>query len=203
MHVLEKAVIDLLRGYLDISNDKIFTGGRYKPIDVSPCVTVQQASEVNLSGNHMPGATESIKLKYDAEVWINVWCDTDEQRDSLVEQIELRIFQALSNHYTTCAKYNEGNCDFLEDECATLNVTNGRTAKNQCPYPNEYGYCNWFKKNQIIKRTFAISGKQKMDELNLSKPILRTLIKLEMNYYKLHEVGGHAIGNLIVDEDLL
>ena len=48
MYALEKAVIDLLRNHLSISNDKIFTGSRYKPSDVTPCVTVNQAFEVQV-----------------------------------------------------------------------------------------------------------------------------------------------------------
>ena len=203
MFPLEKAFIDLLRGNLSISNEKIFTGNRYRPIDVTPCVTVQQASEVQVLTKQIPGPTEVIRSEYDAEVWINVWCNTEEERQSLVEEIETRIFQALANHYTTCDNYVNGDCGFLKDECATLNITNGRTAKNQCPYPYTYEYCSWFQKNQIIKRTFAINGKQEMDELEVSKSVLRTIIKIDATYYKLHEIGGHEIGNLIVNEELL
>ena len=203
MYALEKAVIDLLRNHLSISNDKIFTGSRYKPSDVTPCVTVNQASEVQVSTRQMPGPEEIIQSEFDVQIWINIWCDTEEERTQLIDEIELRIFQALADHYTACANYNEGECTFLEEDCATLNIINGRTAKNQCPYPHDYHYCSWFKQNRIIRRTFAVNGKQDLDELDLSKPVLRTIIKVDMNYYKLHNIGGHKIGNLIVDEELL
>ncbi|MBR3139706.1 MAG: hypothetical protein IKF11_02410 [Methanobrevibacter sp.] len=202
MHVLEKAFIDLLRNNLSIPDEKIFTGSRYKPIDVTPCITVNQASEVQVSAKQMSGPEEFIRLEYDAEVWINIWCNTEEQRTTLIDEVELRIFQALANHYTTCSRYADGDCTFLEDECATLNITNGRTAKNQCPYPHTYEYCSWFKKNQIIKHTFAIDGKQDMDELDLAKPVLRTIIKVDMTYYQIHIIGGHPIGDLILDDKL-
>lgn len=203
MFLSEKAFIDLLRGNLSVSDDKIFTGSRYKPIDVTPCVTVNQASEVQVLTKQMPGSEEFIRSEYDVQVWINIWCNTEEQRSTLIEEVETRILQALANHYTTCARYTDGDCTFLEDECATLNITNGRTAKNQCPYPNTYEYCSWFKKNQIIKNTFAIEGNQDMDELDLAQPVLRTIIKVDMTYYKIHTIGGHPIGRLIVDEELL
>lgn len=203
MFLPEKAFIDLLRGNLSISDDKIFTGNRYKPSDVTPCVTINQASEVLVSAKQMSSPNEIIKLEYDVQVWINIWCNTEEQRTNLIDEIETRILQALANHYTTCTRYNDGECTFIEGECATLNITNGRTAKNQCPYPNIYDFCSWFKKNQILKNTFAIDGIQDMDELDLAKPILRTIIKVDMTYFKIHTIGGHPIGNLIVDEELL
>lgn len=203
MFLSEKAFIDLLRGNLSISDDKIFTGNRYRPIDVTPCVTVNQASEVQVLAKQMPGPEEIIRLEYDVQVWINIWCNTEEQRTNLIDEVETRILQALANHYTTCARYDDGECTFLEDECATPNITNGRTAKNQCPYPHTYKYCSWFKKNQIIKNTFAIDGKQDMDELDLAEPVLRTIIKVDMTYYKIHTIGGHPIERLIVDEELL
>lgn len=203
MHIMEKALIDLLRNHLSLPNDKIFTGNRYRPIDVSPCVIIQQVSEVQVSTKHIPGSNECIKSENNVEVWINIWCDTEEQRNSLIDEVETRIFQALANHYSTCANYINGNCDFLKDECAALNITNGRTAKNQCPYPYTYEYCNWFNQNNILQNKFIISGTDEMDELNLTKPILRSIIKIDANYIKFYSIGGHPIKNILIDEELL
>ena len=204
MFPMEKAVWDLLKDSISYENNIVIPlVRRLLPQDETPCITIQQASEVYISGNRKPGPKESIRLENNVELWINIWCDTEEQRTSLVNQVETRIFQALSDYYTTCAQYDKGDCTFLEDECATLNITNGRTAKYQCPYPHDYGYHSWFKQNNIRKSTFAITGKQDMDELDLAEPLLRTIIKVGMNYYKFYNIGGHAIGNLIVDEELL
>lgn len=203
MYLSEKAFIDLLRNNLSISNEKIFTGNRYKPIDVTPCVTVNQVSEVQVSTKQIPGPEEVIQSQYDVQVWINIWCNNEEERTTLVDEVEQRILQALADHYTTCNNYHDGQCTFLSDECATLNITNARTAKNQCPYPNTYEYCNWFNKNNILKRSFAITGKQDMDELDLTKPVLRTIIRVDMNYYTIYNIGGHPIGNFTINEGLL
>ena len=203
MNPLEKAFIDLFRGNISLSNEKIFTGNRYRPVDMSPCITIQQASEVQVSGKQMPGLPEMIRLENNVEIWVNIWCDTEEERNSLIEEVETRILQALANHYTTCAKYDDGHCDFLNNDCATPTITNGHTAKNQCPYPIDYGYSSFFEQNHIIKRTFGITGKQELDELELSKPVLRTIIKLDMNYYKFYNIGGHKTENILIDEELL
>ena len=58
MQLLEKAVIDLLRNHTTLPNEKIFTGNRYRPYDVSPCITIQQASETPVSAKQIPGKYE-------------------------------------------------------------------------------------------------------------------------------------------------
>lgn len=203
MFILEKALIILLRGYLNIPEDKIFTGSRHRPIDRTPCITIQQATEVQIGREIIPGKTEVIQTKNNVEVWINIWANTEEERNSLLSQVETRIFQALANHYTTCDNFNERHCNFLDGECEALTVINGRTAKNQCPYPHKNQYTSWFKKYHIIKPSFTISGRQDMDELDLSQPVLRTLIKLDMDYYRNYGLGGHELEDIIIDEELL
>lgn len=203
MQLLEKAVIDLLRNHTTLPNEKIFTGNRYRPYDVSPCITIQQASETPVSAKQIPGEYETIKIKHNAEVWINIWCNTEEERQSLIDQVELRLFQALADHNTTCGNYTNGDCLFLQGECQTINVVNGRTAKNQCPYPKENRYVSWFKQNQIVKSSFTVNGNTDLDELDLTKPILRTIVKISMDYYKTYNVGGHQINNVSINEELL
>lgn len=204
MFPMEKAVWDLLNGNIFYNDSQVISlVRRLTSDDETPCITIQQAAEVQISGKQIPGQSEIIQLENNVEVWINIWCDTEEQRASLVEQVETRIFQALANHHTTCVKFDDGNCDFLKSECATLNSRNGHAAKKQCPYPEEYGYESWFKQHKILKRTFGITGKQDMDELDLTNPVLRTIIKLDMNYYKFYNIGGHEPEDILIDEALL
>ena len=201
---MEKAGWDLLNGYIKFNDvDVISLVRRLTSQDETPCITIQQAAEVQLNRDFCHGNHEIIRTENNVEVWINIWANTEEERNSLLNQVETRINQALGNHYTTCVQYNEGNCDFLDDACAALNITNGRTAKNQCPYPKDYNYSSWFIQNKIIKNSFTISGRQDMDELDITQPILRTLIKLDMNYYRTFDIGGHEINDIIIDEELL
>ena len=201
---MEKAVWDLLNGNVKLDDvDVISLVRRLTSEDETPCITIQQAAEVQLNRQVMPGKHEVIMTRNNVEVWINIWANTEEERNYIINQVEHRINQALANHYTTCANYNQGNCDFLEDACAALNITNGRTAKNQCPYPKDYNYKSWFIQNKIIKNTFTISGRQDMDELNITQPVLRTLIKLDFDYFRTYDLGGQEIKDIIIDEALL
>ena len=157
---MEKAVWNLLNGNVKLDDvDVISLVRRLTPEDETPCITIQQAAEVELNREVMHCKHEVIVTRNNVEVWINIWANTEEERDNILNQVEHRINQALANHYTTCANYNQGNCDFLEDACAALNITNGRTAKNQCPYPKDYNYKSWFIQNKIIKNTFICDKK--------------------------------------------
>ncbi|WP_458454182.1 hypothetical protein [Methanobrevibacter sp.] len=204
MFPMEKAVWDLLNGNIKFNDNNVISlVRRLTSEDETPCITIRQAAEVQLAREIIPSKTEVIQTINNVEVWIDIWANTEEERDSLRLQVERRIFQALANHYTTCDNFNKGQCNFLDKECEALTVTNGRTAKNQCPYPNENQYTSWFKKYHIIKPSFTISGRQDMDESDLSRPVLRTLIKLDMDYYLNYDLGGHELEDIIIDEELL
>ena len=204
MFPTEKAVWDLLNGNVKLDDvDVISLVRRLTPEDETPCITIQQAAEVQLNREVIHCKHEFILTRSNVEVWINIWANTEEEKDNIINQVEHRINQALANHYTTCANYNQGNCDFLEDTCATLNITNGRTAKSQCPYPEKYNYKSWFIQNKIIKNTFTISGRQDMDELNITQPVLHHLIKLDFDYSRTYDLGGQEVEDIIIDEALL
>ena len=103
MHILEKAFIDLLRNHLSIDNSKIYTGNRFKPKDISPCVNLLVADEQFIRRRFIEiNNQEYIQQRYNAELWINLWCNLEEERQELITEIQTRINQALANHYSTC-----------------------------------------------------------------------------------------------------
>lgn len=200
MHVLEKAFIDLLRNHLPISNDKIYTGNRYRPKDISPCVNLILADENFIRRRYVEiEQKQHIQQEYNVELWINVWCNTEEQRQELNDSIDLRIKQALANHYTTCNHYNinEQNCSITDESCEALTSQSGRANKNQCPDITKYQ--SFFNYNHILKRTFQCNVND-LDELNVSEPLLRTVFKLNMNYYNYYEIGGRTFTDFIFEE---
>lgn len=206
MFPMERAILNLLKGYIFLDTINIPVVRRLKPVDETPCITIQQAAEVQLSRRYLnKNDKQYIGLKNNAEVWINIWCDTEEQRHSLVNQVTKRIFQALGNHYTTCGNFNKkySTCQTLDYECKALSIENGRGIKGQCPYPKAYHYCNWFHQYSIVKSSFTIIGRNDMDELDIAEPVLRTLIQLDMDYYLTHELGGRLFNEITITEDLL
>ena len=195
MHILEKAFIDLLRGQLEVSDDKIYTGNRYRPKDLTPCVNILLADEQYIRRRYIEiDCKQYIQKEYSAELWINIWCNTEEERQTLINQIENRLNQTLANHYTTCNHYTNETCSITNETCEALTSQSNRAFKNQCPDLTKYQ--SFFNTNHISKRTFKILSITDLDELTLSESLLRTIFKLEMNYSTYYEIGGRPFNDL-------
>lgn len=205
MHILEKAFIDLLRNHLTtISNEKIYAGTRYRPIDITPCVNVSLAAENFLLQRFTEiGTVQYLQKKYDAELWINIYANSEEERQNLIDEVHTRILQAETHHYTTCANFifETQKCSETNERCAALTVHNTRTIKNQCP--NLEIYNPFFKDNNIIRRTFCVNNILDLDDYEPTETVLRTIIKLNMEYYSFYKIGGKPFNNLQISEELL
>lgn len=203
MHVLEKAFIDLLRNNITIvSNNKIYTGNRYRPEDITPCVQITLAAENLLRRSYEEfNNKQYIKQEYSAEVWINIYANSEEERQTLINQIHTRIYQALANHYTTCTHYNDTICSITNETCEALTSQGYRANKNQCP--NLENYQSFFEHNNILKRTFKLLSVTDLDELNLSETVLRTIFKVEMNYTTYYEIGGRPFNNFQIYREMI
>lgn len=203
MYPMVNAFYQILKGRIKINDEKIKVIHRLKSRDQTPCITIEQAAEIQMKRDYRTDATQRVVIENNVEIWVNIWCDTEEERHTMISQIKRIFFEALANHFSLCSHYTEGQCEFLNRECEALNITNGRTAKRQCPYPKENDYTSWFKEHHIIKNSFKLSGVQDMDELDIADPVLRTLIKFDLNYINSHDMGGLIPEDLIFDEELL
>lgn len=204
MHVLEKAFIDLLYNSLPIPNQFIFTGSRYIPSDHTPCVNVQVATESFIRKHYVEiDHVQYIRRLYSAEVWINIWCNSEEERTNLIDAISTRFNQLDASHYTTCSNFDFENnhCIKIDDVCEALTSHGGRANKGQCP--NLDNYTSFFETNLIPQRTFHIESMTDLDELTESESVLRTIFKLEMEYYKFNRIGGRVFQDIKFNEDLL
>lgn len=203
MYPMVEAFLDILKGNIIYNDKPVPILKRLKSKDKTPCITIDLASDMQINRDYRTDKTQRIVLENNAEIWINIWCDTEEERHTILSQIRLLFFKVLGNHYTTCSHYNDdGTCTFLDRECEALTVINGRSAKSQCPHPRENDYASWFKKHHIIKRSFRLSGISEMDELDVAEPVLRTLIKFDLNYIISHDLGGHVATDLTIEDDL-
>ena len=204
MHILEKAFITLLRNHLPIHNKYIFTGSRYIASDHTPCVSVQVADESYIRKNYVEiEHVQHLRRLYDADVWINIWCNTEEERTSLIDAIELRFNQLQASHYTTSSNFifNDNTCSKIDNECEVLTSDTGRTNKGQCP--NLENFTSFFETFNIPQRTFYVNSMTDLDELNESETVLRTIFKLNMQYYKFYPIGGRLFDEINFNEELL
>lgn len=203
MDPMVKAFWEILKGNIIYADKPIPIVKRLKSRDKTPCITIEQASDMEVNRDYQTDSTQRIVLENNAEIRINIWCDTEEERDTILSQIRLLFLKALGNHYSLCSHYDEGLCAFLDRECEALTVINSRSAKSQCPHPTENDYTSWFSEHHIVKRSFRKSGEFELDELDVAEPILRTLIKYDLNYIISHDLGGHVATDLIFEDDLI
>ena len=204
MHVLEEAFITLLRNHLPIHNKYIFTGSRYIPNDRTPCVSIQVADETFIRKNYVEiNHVQHLRRLYSADVWVNIWCSTEEERTALINAIELRFNQLLASHYTTCSNFNfdDDTCSKLDDECEVLTSDTGRANKRQCP--NLENFTSFFETYNIPQRTFYVNSMTDLDERGESETVLRTIFKLNMQYYKFYPIGGRLFDSITFNEGLL
>ena len=205
MHVLEKAFLDLLRNHMTILEPaKIFAGSKYSPKDNSPCITLNLADENFIRDRYVEiDHIQHLQKRYNADLWINLWCNTEEERTSLITDTTKRINEALANHYTTCSFFNlsDNVCSKTSMVCESLNSQSGRANKKQCP--NLELYESFFARNHIPKRTFSVNSVTNLDELELTQPLLRTIFRLNMDYFTYYPIGGIIFEDYTIDEELL
>lgn len=193
MKPMEEALYQLLNQHITIDEEPIQIMQGYAEIDSTPCITITTADETFQKRRYVEIQNKQyIQKKYGVDVWINLWANTNKQRNQLIQVVQDRILQAEANHYTTCKHYNllDQTCNITNDTCEA--ITNKghkhRPHKGQCPSLDKY--CSFFKTHNIIKNTFYVDGVTDLDELDLHDPILRTIIKTKMNYYTYYLIGG-------------
>lgn len=200
MHVLEKSFLDLLRGNIgDVHDADIKIGNRYSPTDNTPCITIDCVDETYVRKHYITiNQKQYLRKTFDVDIWINIYSNNEEDRQNIKEDVNNRIIQAETNHYTTCNHFNDDICSITKNTCEALTSQNTRACKNQCPDLNKYQ--SFFTTNHIRKSTFKTIGEAKMDDLDATQPILRTIVKLNMEYYTYHQIGGKTFNKIFMED---
>lgn len=202
MYPIEKAFKELLQSHITFDNEPIYVIPKYPRSDETPCITIQLADETFLKRRYVEiDNIQHIQKRYRCDLWINIWTNTNKQRNSLINQVQHRILQAEANHFTTCEHYQNKYCAMIDGECEALTKNTGRTIKNQCP--NLKNYSNFFRRNNIVKKTFCINSITDLDEFDTSEPVLRSIFRLNMEYFKYYSIGGRIFEEIKLDEDFL
>ena len=194
---------------------------RSYPLDKTPCVTIDDSGgsttltkhftnkPLPLPTNHpqkkdYPDYTPQQVLidKRQSTIQVNVWCDTENEREYINNQILNLFYQAQTDHYRFCKQHMLGNCKTLQEPCKAIKGTDKRGIKNQCPSPKEYHYQNLFTRYHIIRPTFNIENPFSLDDLGTEKVVLRSIFKISMVYYDYYNVGGNLVNDLIISDEL-
>ena len=198
---METALLDLLANALTLDDKLVPFVKNIANVDRTPCFTINQADEQFVRRRYVQiDGAEYIRKRYTSSIWINIWCNNEKERHSLIQQVRHRIFQAEANHYTTCKYYDNDTCTLLESRCEALTriTTNARANKQQCPDINHY--TSFFQNHHIIKNTFRVDSVTDLDELDVTRETLRSIFKLEMDYYQYHKIGGQPFNDFELED---
>lgn len=220
-----KAILKILRNNI-FCNDKVVPViRRTYPLDKSPCITIDDSigadtlnirvlqKKLPLDENHPQYDSQdpykefpqqTYEYKRNIELRINSWTNSEDERELINEQIMELIYKVQSDHYMFCSNYSDGNCAYLGEKCAsTVEKTNSRGIKNQCPNPTKYGYKNIFKTFNLDRWSFSVEPPFFSDQTEATPPILHSIFRFYCTYYEYHVIGGKTSQTVSFKEDWL
>ena len=132
---------------------------------------------------------------------LNIWCNTEDEREEIITQIRTLFYLAQSDNYRFCSNYNKNTheCNCLEETCPTFELTepDTRGSKGQCMDPNTYGYKNIFTEYDIVRGSFDVEPAYPLDDLNKENLLMRSVIRVSCDYYDTHIIGGIVSDRII------
>ena len=209
MNIVKKTYLQLLQNRIILDDQIIPVIIKDYWYDTTPCVTItgfsrdkgrynrqQRTIYKKLSEDHplfdednpdekYPHLAEYQRKEY--EIQINVWCNTEREREEIVNQVRHLLFLARNHHYSYCVNYDNEthNCRKLEEECKARTVNGYRGLRGLCPAPRMYEYCNIYKSNGILPNTIRISPDYERDEYDHKPPLKRSIIVINLDYYEI------------------
>lgn len=191
----ENFILDVLQGRLTDADGNPVRLIQHPPqynniptltIDNSAGAVILDRNKTNIQIDGEP--QEVIETKYDIDIRLDIWALNEDDRQTLIDQVQVCFFKAISDHYEYCTAYMDGSCEcVLENEEYELDK---RGSKSQCPFPQDLPYENLFTKYNIDLQTFNISLPYDLDELEESEAILRTRFNISFDWTDYYIIGG-------------
>jgi len=78
MYPIVNAFYQILKGRIKIDDEPVTVVHRLKRRDQTPCLTIEQAAEIQMKRDYRTDETQRIIFENNVEIWVNVLCDTEE-----------------------------------------------------------------------------------------------------------------------------
>ena len=197
-------ILDVLQGQISTATEQVPVIKDPTPNDRTPCITIDNSSGTGVVEKHITyiDSEQVIREERTIDLDLNIWCDSEDDRDTITNNVRECFFKLQSDHYTYCVKYNDGDCLSLEAPCRAIESNSFRGLKNQCPKPYDYEYMNLFTKHHIIRSTFDVTPPYILDDMSTTPITLRSIIRVSFSYYDYYNIGGERITNLSLNEEL-
>lgn len=207
-----QAILYILRNNVTDDGKTIPVIKRNYPLDKTPCINIDDSASVVTVGKRIynrktpNGNKEYLRTHRRTILNIHLWCDSEQQREDLSNQITDLFNKAYLDNHFFCTQYSkqDGVCKTLNRECPSR--TNEKhlykSIKNKCPQPIEYGYENIFTHYDLIKAQWDLQTPFSADNTNTKPPTLHNIFRLNCEYYDYVEIGGIESNNIYYRETL-
>lgn len=193
MNPFESFLVEMLQGKIVYEDGIVEVRREFQPpMDNLPCITL----DTNISDNTVDYRRslvggESLIFHRVANININLWCNTEDERENISEQIRKLYTRLLNHDYIFCTQFVDGRCASIKRVCpASTMGDNARALKRQCPLPEVYGYEWLAKKHGIFNGTLIIEPPFTMDENENNPPLLRNVFEASCEYMEVMSKTG-------------
>lgn len=210
------AILKVLQGHIILTDNREVRLIQSPPqLDNTPCITIDDSGATRILEKHITNmnlplpsnhpqydkdnpsklfSQQIIREKRGIDLDLNIWCNTEDEREEIIQIIRSLFYLAQSDNYMFCSKYNEEThcCSTLQTLCPTHTLTTGqmRGTKGQCISPVENGYENIFTAYDLVRSSFDVAPSYNLDDLNTENMTLRSVIRVSVDYYDYHIIGG-------------
>lgn len=176
MNALEQYIVTILQGYLTWNSQPVQVVKQFSQHPERPVVTLDIQSVTTQHVYLNPGVAERY-YERKANININLWCDTEEQRESLTGKILDCFYKEQGYHYRYCQNLRNGRCTTTSTSCPAVN-----THHKRCTDPERLGYSSLRHRCGLITGTVMVDPPFELDELTEHPPLLRSVFRCEGQY---------------------
>lgn len=196
-------LINLLKNRVFINDKVVPLINRSYPTEKLPCLTIDQSGGSLVLDKYIKHTPNEVLFKeVETTVKIHVWCTKEEERENILSQIKDCNNKCFMDHYSYCTKYNNGICKTLNHECKAMLIHNARTAKKQCPEPENLEYENMFTRFNIDKFNYCMNPYYHIDDYTSKQRTLHTVIPVEFVYTEAYDNNGLITERIIIKEKI-
>lgn len=194
-----QCLVYLINGNI-ILNDKVIPIVKtLKPWDSTPCISLDDSGGSSVNRRYFKHTPyEHYVKEISQNINIHVYANSEKDRRSIVNQLDLIFDKAFTDHYELCLNYDKDthDCATLSRECEARTLDTGRTIKHKCPSPEQNHYINTFEGFNIKRETANNNPSYDIDQLDLSQPLYHSVIKFNCVYNDDYSIGGKILDKL-------
>lgn len=197
----EHYLVDLLQGHITYNGTSVQVTKNLSENPTLPVITLDTGIQTTTNNvKRFYHDNEELVYERESEIQVNVWCNTEAQRQSINNQVMNCWYAEQNNHYTYCSQYSSGVCSTSHETCdATLSTTR-RAIGGRCPLPDAREYESLRYKYGIIQSSMNIDPPFDMDEIGEHPPLLRSIFRATAGYYDVVPGPEIPVQEIVIDD---